>query len=56
MAMLQAIAQQAAQIVPEWQLGHFDRLEIALPTGRAVLQVHTDRMMFARFAKAEVPT
>ena len=56
MAMLQAIARQAAQIVPEWQLGHFDRLEIALPDGRAVLQARADRMMFARFSKTEVPT
>ena len=55
-AMLQAIAQQAAQIVPDWQLGHFDRLEIALPTGRAVLQARADRIMFARFAQTGVPT
>ena len=48
-AMLQTIAQQAAQIVPDWQLGHFDRLEIALADGRAVLQASADRLVFARF-------
>jgi len=48
-ALLQAVAQQAAQLVPDWQLGHFDRLEIALADGRAVLQARADRLVFARF-------
>jgi CheY-like chemotaxis protein len=49
-ALLQAIAEQAVQVGQLLPLGRFDRLEIQLPSGRAVAQVNPDRMVFVQVA------
>ncbi len=49
-ALLQDIAEQAARVGQCLPLGKFDRLEIQLPTSRAVAQVRPDRMVFVQVA------
>ena len=49
-ALLEEIAQQASHIGRLLPLGKFDRLEIQLPTSRAVAQVKPDRMVFVQVA------
>jgi CheY-like chemotaxis protein len=45
---LQEVARRAEALVPEILLGKPDRLEIQLEADRAILQVRTDRLVFAR--------
>jgi len=48
MALLLEIGQQAARVGRLLPLGKFDRLEIQLPTSRAVAQVKPNRMVFVQ--------
>jgi CheY-like chemotaxis protein len=49
-ALLEEIARQASRLGRLLPLGNFDRLEIQLPTSRAVAQVKPDRMVFVQVA------
>jgi hypothetical protein len=53
MQWLLAVAQSAAQLNQTCPLGHFDRLEIQFPEGRAVAQAREDRLVYVRVATAE---
>jgi CheY-like chemotaxis protein len=46
MALLLEISQQATRVGRLLPLGKFDRVEVQLPTSRAVIQVKPDRMVF----------
>ncbi len=48
LALLQNITQSAAALAAELPFGNFDRLEIKLGDGRAVLQSRADRLVFVR--------
>jgi hypothetical protein len=50
LALLQRIAEQAAQLAQMLPLGTFDRLEMQFADGRAIAQSRTDRLVFVRTA------
>ena len=49
-ALLQRIAQQAAQLAQMLPLGTFDRVEMQFTDGRAIAQAWSDRLVFVRTA------
>ena len=53
MHWLMAVAQQAAIFNQTCSLGHFDRLDIQYPVGRAVAQAREDRLVYVRMAPAK---
>jgi CheY-like chemotaxis protein len=48
LVLLQNVTQQAAALAADLPLGNFDRLEIKLADGRAVLQSRPDRLVFVK--------
>lgn len=54
MQWLMAVAQQAIIFNQTVSLGHFDRLEIQFPAGRAVAQAREDRLVYVRVAAAKM--
>ena len=52
MQWLMVVAQQAALLNQTCPLGHFDRLEIQFPNGRAVAQAREDRLVYVRIGPA----
>lgn len=53
MQWLMAVAQQAAIFNSTCSLGHFDRLDIQYPEGRAVAQAREDRLVYVRVKPAK---
>ncbi|HEV2695494.1 MAG TPA: response regulator [Verrucomicrobiae bacterium] len=53
MHWLMAVAQQAAIFNQTCSLGHFDRLDIQYPEGRAVAQAREDRLVYVRMMPAK---